>query len=180
MSEQIDIPDIPDYVSVEDAAKRLGISKTRIYKYVNEGRLQAVKASHTIMIPLEELERYKRNITGRPRKSTPPWRVPPTDNDLRITFILVRVLKDKTSILKKRLVEIKQSDDYIFPGTIARYISESETFPERVEIELVWRGAREVDIAEQERELEAFRQKLADVLDWSTAQYSSSRILLHT
>jgi excisionase family DNA binding protein len=70
MSDYADIPDLPDYIPVEEAAKRLGISKTRIYGYINDGRLRAVRASHTLMIPVQEIENYKRNITGRPRKST--------------------------------------------------------------------------------------------------------------
>jgi excisionase family DNA binding protein len=180
MSNYADVPDLPGYVSVEEAAKRLGISKTRVYGYINDGRLRAVKASQTLMIPVQEIENYKRNITGRPRKSTPIWRIPPKDNDLHITLIFVEAFPDKINILKKRLIEIKTSENFIFPGTIARYISQSETQPGRIEIELVWRGAAMPDEPERERELEAFRQKLADVLDWSKAQYSNSKILLHT
>jgi excisionase family DNA binding protein len=180
MSNNADIPNLPDYIPVEEAAKRLGISKTRIYGYINDGRLRAVKASHTLMIPVQEIENYKRNITGRPRKSTPVWRIPPEDNHLHITLIFVEAFPNKIDTLRKRLVEIKTSENFIFPGTIARYISQSETYPERVEIELIWRGATMPDETERERELEAFRQKLADVLDWSKAQYSNSKILLHT
>ncbi len=180
MSNNADIPDLPDYIPVEEAAKRLGISKTRIYGYINDGRLHAVKASHTLMIPVQEIENYKRNITGRPRKSTPVWRIPPEDNHLHITLIFVEAFPNKIDMLRKRLAEIKASENFIFPGTIARYISQSETYPERVEIELIWRGATIPDETERERELEAFRQKLADVLDWSKAQYSNSKILLHT
>ena len=61
-----------------------------------------------------------------------------------------------------------------------RYITESEAFPGRVEIELVWRGATIRDETVREETLEAFRQELTDVLDWSTAQYSNSRMLLNT
>jgi len=180
MSNYPDVPDLPDYISVEEAAKRLGISKTRIYGYITDGRFRAVKASHTLMIPIQEIENYKRNITGRPRKSTPVWRIPPEDNDLHITLIFVEAFPDKIDTLKKRLVGVKASEEFIFPGTIARYISQSKAYPERIEIELIWRGATMPDEAERKRELEAFQRKLADVLDWSKAEYSNSKILLHT
>ncbi len=158
----------------------LGVSDTRVYTYINSGRLNAVKASHIIMVPLEELENFKPNITGRPRKSTPPWRIPPTDNKLYITFIAVQVQPGQMDMLIKKLEQIKQSGKHTFPGTVARYITESEAFPGRVEIELVWRGATIRDETVREETLEAFRQELTDVLDWSTAQYSNSRMLLNT
>lgn len=180
MNDQMDIPELPDYVSVEEASKRLGISKTRVYKYVNDGRLRAVKAAHTIMIPVEEIENYKRNITGRPRKSTPPWRIPPGDNDLHITRIFVKMLPNKESMLKKKLAEIKQSENYIFPGTIARYICLNRIVDRQVEIELVWRGASAPDEYTQKQYLEAFRKNLSEILDWSTAQYDESTVLMHT
>ncbi len=180
MDRQVDIPSLPGYVSVEEAAKRLNISKTRLYLYVNEGRIRAVKAAHVTVIPLEEIEKYRRNITGRPRKSTPPWRIPPEDNDLYITYIVVQVLPGKMSMLKEKLVEIKQSDSLIFPGTIARYISASEVQPEYIRIELVWRGATVADQSVSEQELEAFRRALSDVLDWKTAQYDSCKMLMNT
>ena len=179
-SDYTDIPDLPDYIPVEEAAKRLGISKTRVYGYINDGRLRAVKASHTLMIPIQEIENYKRNITGRPRKSTPVWRIPPKDNDLHITWIFVSAFPEKVEMLKTRVQEIKASETFIFPGTIARYIAQNESHPERLEIALIWRGATMPDEQEREQKLEAFRQKLADVLDWSTAEYSNSTILLHT
>ena len=180
MDEPIDIPSIPGYLSIKEAANKLGISDKRIYAYINSGRLKAVKASHIIMISSEELDNFKPNITGRPRKSSPPWRIPPDDNKLRITFISVQVRSNLMNVLMKRLEEIKQSEGYIFPGTVARYIAESETIPGRIEIELVWRGALPSNKNIREQSIEELRQKLADVLDWSTAKYSDSKILLHT
>lgn len=172
------LPDLPDYVSVEDASKLLGISKTRVYKYINDGRIHAVKASQAIMIPIKAIEEYKRNITGRPRRSTPAWRIPPDDNNLRMTRILVNILPQKTSLLKELLLEIKQSENYTFPGTIARYICLSTTSPEQVEIELVWRGTTHQN--ERKQYLEAFQHKFSAILDWHAAQYSESTILMHT
>ncbi len=82
--------------------------------------------------------------------------------------------------LMKRLEEIKEGDQHLFLGTIARFIIKSETVPGQVEISLIWRST--VMPAEEEREqaLQEFQQALADVLDWSTAHYSNGQVLMHT
>jgi len=52
--------------------------------------------------------------------------------------------------------------------------------PRRVEITLVWRRIIMPNETEREQALDAFRQALADVLDWNTAQYSNGEVLMHT
>jgi excisionase family DNA binding protein len=64
-------------VTIKDAAKLLGVSDKRVYAYIEEGRLPAVRAAHVIMIPLEEVNRFKPKIIGRTRKNTPMWRTSP-------------------------------------------------------------------------------------------------------
>jgi hypothetical protein len=68
----------------------------------------------------------------------------------------------------------------LLSGTTARYIAESKNVAGQIEIELIWRGVKSEEEARRQQELEAFKQALADVLDWSTAQYGSSKVLLHT
>jgi hypothetical protein len=80
----------------------------------------------------------------------------------------------------KRLEEIKQEDQYLFPGTVARFIVRSETFPGQVEISLIWRSTAMPDEAAREKALADFQQVLADVLDWDTAQYNEGQVLMHT
>lgn len=83
-------------------------------------------------------------------------------------------------ILMQKLEEIRQRSQHTFPGTIARFIVESETIPEQVEISFVWRNSIMPTERDREHALEAFRESLGDVLDWSTAQYSNGKVLMHT
>ena len=83
-------------------------------------------------------------------------------------------------MLLQRLEEIRQRGQHNFPGTVARFIVESETIPGQLEISLVWRSTVMPSEEEREQALEAFRQALSDVLDWSTAQYSRGKVLMHT
>jgi excisionase family DNA binding protein len=171
---------VPGYVSIKEAAKILGLSPSRVYEYVEDGRFSSVRAAHVILIPLEEVERYKPSISGRPRKSVPRWRISPEDNLLLSTTILVQLRPHRQELFIKRLEEMKRSDLYLFPGTIARFITQSETKPGQVEISLVWRKTVMPTEEERERALEELRQALSDVLDWDTAQYNQGQVLMHT
>jgi excisionase family DNA binding protein len=73
---------VPGYVSIKEAAEMLGLSPSRVYEYVEDGRLSSVRAAHVILIPEEEVKRFKPRIAGRPRKSTLRWRISPENNQL--------------------------------------------------------------------------------------------------
>ena len=73
MREYLDLPTMPEYVSIKEAAKMLGVSDKRVYAYVEDGRLPAVRAAHVIMIPIEEVKKFQPKISGRQRKNTPLW-----------------------------------------------------------------------------------------------------------
>lgn len=176
----IEVPELSGYVSVKEAAKELGISSKRVYTYIEQGRLRAVRVGGSLAVLQEDVESFQPNITGRPRKGSPLWHTPPSDNRLRMTLIIAQVKAGQREKLIKRLEEIRQSGAYLFSGSIARYIAESETIAGQIEIELVWRGVAPQTEARIEQELETFKRALDDVLDWSKARYSTSKILLHT
>jgi excisionase family DNA binding protein len=171
---------VPGYVSIKEAAEMLGLSPSRVYEYVEDGRLSSVRAAHVILIPIEEVKSFKPNIAGRPRKSVLRWRISPENNMLFATSIVVQIRSDRQAELVKKLEEIRQGEEYLFPGTVARFIVRSETLPSQVEISLIWRSTVMPDELARGKALEAFQQALADVLDWSTAQYNSGQVLLHT
>ncbi len=158
----------------------LGLSPSRVYEYVEDGRLSSVRAAHVILIPLEEVKIFKPNIAGRPRKSVLRWRISPENNILLSTSIVVQIRADGQAELLKKLEEIRRGDKYLFPGTVARSIVRSETLPGQVEISLTWRTTAMPDNLVREKALADFQQALADVLDWSTAQYNHGTVLLHT
>jgi excisionase family DNA binding protein len=180
MSEYAGRPNLPGYVSIKEAAKILGISDKRVYEYVDEGRLPSMWAADVIMIPLDEVKKFKRRSSGRPRKSIPAWRISSGDNTQFIASVAVQIRDGQQQALMEKLEEIRQNSKHIFPGTVMRLIVESETIPDQVEISLIWRQAVMPSNTEREQALEDFRQELADVLDWNTAQYNNGRVLMHT
>lgn len=180
MNEYAGRPSLPGYVSIKEAAKILGISDKRVYEYVDEGRLPSMWAADVIMIPLKEVQSFKRRSSGRPRKSIPAWRISSGDNTQFITSVTVQMRTGQRQALVEKLEEIRQNSRHVFPGTVIRLVVESETIPDQVEISLIWRQAVIPGIAEREQALEDLRQELANVLDWDTARYNNGKVLMHT
>ena len=158
----------------------LGLAYRTVHEYVTEGRIPAVRASNVILIPLEEVKNFKPNISGRPRTSIPKWRISPSDNTLLRTSIKVHVRAGQQEKLFEQFEAIRQSDQLLFPGTVIRYVAGKAKDPQRIEIVLIWRSSVMPNEAERERELEAFRQALADVVDWDTARYEDDVVYMHT
>lgn len=158
----------------------LGVSDKRVYEYVDAGRLKSMWAADVIMIPLEEVKQFQRRSSGRPRKNVPLRRNSVGDNTQFTTTITVQVLPGQQDLFLRRLDAIRRQGLHTFLGTVARFVVESQTVPDQVEIVLVWRRTLMPDTKEQEEALALFRQALADVLDWQTAQYQSGKVLLHT
>lgn len=180
MNEYAGRSNIPDYVSIKEAAKILGVSDKRVYEYVDEGRLPSMWAADVIMIPLHAVKEFKRKSSGRPRKNIPVWRVSSGDNLQFMTSIFVQIREGMEDALLQKLEEVRQGGQHNFPGTIARFIVESETIPGQVVISLLWRSTVMPNQQEREKSLEAFRDTLESVLDWSTAEVHHGKVLMHT
>jgi Helix-turn-helix domain len=180
MDNYIDFQNMPNYVSIKEAAKMLDISPNRVYEFVTEGRLKGVWAADVIMIPREEVEQFKRGPTGRPRKNTPAWRISAGANIQYMTFIFVQLRSGRLDAFVQKLEEMRKKRHHTFTGTVARYIVEDDQKPDRVHISLVWRGTVMPDEATREQALKAFREALDDVLDWETAEYHHGRVFMHT
>ncbi|GHO96264.1 hypothetical protein KSF_063120 [Reticulibacter mediterranei] len=180
MRESLDLPNIAEYVTIKEAAKMLGVSDKRVYAYIEEGRLPAVRAAHVIMISVEDVKKFKPKISGRPRKNTPAWRASPVDNRLLTNSILVRLHGESQKQLEQRLEEIRQSGEQIFPGTVARYIIQDKTHAGEIEILLIWRSVSRPDKPTREKALAEFLRSLSDIVDLNTARYSEGQVLLHT
>jgi excisionase family DNA binding protein len=175
-----EIPDLPGYVSTKEAAKLLGVSERRVRLYIEMKRLPAVRAADVLMLPLNDVKNFKRKIVGRPRQNTLTWRISSTENTQFMTSISVQMRPHQEKLLMQRLEEVKRDGRHLFPGTVARYVVRSETVPRQVEIMLVWRSTVMPNGTDREQALESFRQTLADVLDWDTAQYNNGQVLMHT
>lgn len=180
MSEYAGRPTLPGYVSIKEAAHLLGLSDKRVYEYVDEGRLPSMWAADVIMIPLEEVQRFKRRGAGRPRKSVPAWRISSGENTQLVTTITAQLYPGQQEALVRTLAEVRQAGLHTFPGTVSRLIAASETIPGQIEIALIWRSAAMPNEVEQEQELEAFRQAFRGIVNWETASYRQSQVLMHT
>ena len=180
MSEDNELPNLPGYVSVKQAAKMLGLSDRTVYEFVQEGRLSGLRAADVILIPIEEIEQFKRGPAGRPRKNTPSWHISSGENTQYMTFIFVQLRPNRLDAFVQKLEAIRKQGLHTFPGTVGRYIVEDDREPGRVQIALVWRGTVMPDEETREHYLAEFRGALYDVLDWGTAEYHHGRLFMHT
>jgi hypothetical protein len=173
-------PSIPGYVSIKEAAEILGVSPNRVYTYVEESRLPSAQAAHVIMIPLDALNSFKAQLSGRPRTRIPMWRISPEENTVLTTSIFVQARKNQHAKLGKKLEEIRREKQHLFPGTIARYVIENKQHPEQIEFLFIWRNTAMPDNTTYNQWLGEFQQALNDVLDWDTAQYDTGKVIMHT
>lgn len=180
MTRDDDFPAIPGYVPIKEAAKLLGISDPRMYGYVRDKRIPALKAGRTLMIPTEEIDRFKLNPPGRVRTKAPDWRVYNRRSKLLAMDIEVEVRPDQQKRLVEKLQAIYESQRHIFPGTIQRYVFKDDASPTTMSIWLVWKDTEMPDKVTPERDLESFRAELADVLDWGTAKISTKEGIIYT
>ena len=51
-------------VSIDQAAELVSLSKWTVRKYVQEGRIQAIRAGRRILIPMESMEKFITEGTG--------------------------------------------------------------------------------------------------------------------
>lgn len=180
MENENDRAAIPGYVSIKEAARMLGISANRVYAYVEEGRLPSAKAAHVIMIPLEAVEDFKPQLSGRPRASVPTWRISPEENTILATSIFVHVRPGQRARLVARLEDMRREKRHLFPGTLARFIIEKQRQAESIEIVLLWRESARPDEATYQHWLGEFQRELQDVVEWETAEYDLGSVLMHT
>ncbi len=114
MNEYADRPNLPGYVSIKEAAKILGLSDKRVYEFVDEGRLPSMWAADVIVIPLDEVKKFKRRTSGRPRKSIPLWRISSGENTQFLTLIVVQARPEKQNVLMHKLEEVRRESRHLF------------------------------------------------------------------
>jgi excisionase family DNA binding protein len=180
MDDSVNSPHIPGYASVKEAAEMLGLSPRTVYDYIEEGRLPSARLADVMAIPIEEIKKFKREPSGRPRKNTPLWHISSGDNTQFMSLISVQVHAGQRDVLLQKLEVMRKKKQHLFPGTVMRYIATGSDSSERVFLLLVWRGTVIPDETAREEVLEEFRRSLDDVLDWNTAQYEYGQVLMHT
>jgi len=132
------------------------------------------------MIPKTAVLEFKAKPTGRTRTKPPPWRVYRAGARVRGMDIRVRLLAGQQKRLVEKLNAILESQRYLFPGTMQRYVFEEDAEPKHVVISLIWKDTEMPDEMAIQQDLKPLQAELADVLDWGTAQYTTKRAIIHT
>src|SRR6266568_8018794 len=170
MSDEDNLPNItPEFVSVRDAARILGVSERSVYGYIEEKRLPGFKATNLTVVALKDVQQFKRGTTGRPRTRVPEWRISDPDNIQYMTQVFIHIRDGHEEMLQKRLEDIRKGNVHSFQGTVARYFARSQHDTSSVQILLVWRGSVMPDELTRGAALEGLKSVLNDVLDWDTA-----------
>ncbi|QBD79894.1 hypothetical protein EPA93_29510 [Ktedonosporobacter rubrisoli] len=171
---------MPGYVPAKVAAKMLNLTADRVNELVRDGRFSARRVSGRNLIPLEEVEEFRRNPPGRTRKDAAKWRRYTNRVKLLSVLIQVRVRAGQRENLEQKLEKIYEEQQLRFEGSLARYILSNFASPDIVTIILHWKSNEMPDETRRKRDLEAFQQEFADVLNWESAQISEHEGLLYT
>src|SRR5437868_12980551 len=91
MNEIIDIPNLPSYISIKEAADLLSVSDKRVYQYIRAGRLPAQRVGHILILPIEAVRQFKPSPSGQERTKAPSWRAYRSRCTLFLTDIHVPV-----------------------------------------------------------------------------------------
>lgn len=181
MSEEDYLPNItPEFVSVRDAAKMLGVSERSVYGYIEERKLPGFKATNLTVVALKDVQAFKRGTTGRPRTRVPEWRISDNDNVQYMTQVFIQVREGKKEALTRKLEDFRKGNAHTFPGTVARYIAHSKAVKNDVQILLIWRGTVMPEDEVRDEALNTLREDTRDILDWENAHVEMHEILMHT
>ncbi|HXR66444.1 MAG TPA: helix-turn-helix domain-containing protein [Ktedonobacteraceae bacterium] len=170
----------PGYISSEEAAQRLGVSKDRLYQWVKQARLTAYTVGNAFIFLEKEIDGFERNPTGRKRKGPPSWRVYQGEVKVLVTEIQVQVRAGQQKRLRARVEAMQKAGEYVFPGTIARYIVQGDEQLSHVQILLFWKSTEMPVEAARQTQLAMFQEDFADTLDWQTARIKTTDALTYT
>jgi excisionase family DNA binding protein len=181
MSDEDYLPNItPEFVSVREAAKMLGVSERSVYGYIEERKLPGFKATNLTVVALKDVHAFKRGTTGRPRTRVPEWRISDNENVQYLTQVFIQIRNGQKEELLRRLEEIRKGNMHTFPGTVARYFAQSQTDDNALQILLVWRGTVMPDEEIRSSALADLKENLADLLEWDSAHVEMHEVLMHT
>lgn len=170
----------PGYISSEEAAQRLNVSKDRLYQWVKQARLTAYTVGNAFTFLEKEIDSFERNPTGRKRKGPPAWRVYTGGVKVLATEIKAQIRAGQRERLVAKIQEMQKADEHVFPGTLARYILQGDEQFSSIQILLFWKSTEIPVEAARQAQLLLFQESFADVLDWQTAQIKTTDALTYT
>src|SRR5438105_13886743 len=139
MKKEKDTSNTRDFVTTSEAAEMLGVSYYTVYEYIREKRLVAERVGGIYMIPEKAVKEFKAKPTGRTRVKPPSWRVYRAGAHVRGLDIAVQVRPGQQAHLLEKLHRLLEEQEYLFFGTMQRYIFEDEAKPSRIIISLIWK-----------------------------------------
>jgi len=167
------------YLSVREAARVLGVSQRSVYGYIAKQKLTKLCLDEHIMLSEKEVLAFKRRAPGRTRESSPFWHLPPGQNPLSLTTIIVSLRPACDALLDQKLTEFRVQSKHEITGTCARAISRSLQSPDQLTILLFWRGESQPPAEQRTQEIAALAADLAEVCDWETALIAQGEGLVH-
>lgn len=170
----------PGYISSEEAAQRLEVTKDRLYQWVKQARLTPYTVGNAFTFREQDIANFERNPTGRKRKGPPPWRVYKGDVKVLVTVIVVGVRAGQQEQLVEKIYAMQKASEFVFPGTMARYILQDDDQLSQIQILLIWKNTEMPDEVTRQAQLAVFQREFADVLDWSTMQMKMTDALTYT
>jgi hypothetical protein len=167
------------YISVREAARILGVSERSVYGYLAQGKLSKKYIDERITLVEAEVLAFERRAPGRTRKSPPLWHLPPGQNPLFLTTIMVSLLPGCDALLEEKLTEFRAQGKHEITGTCARSISRSLHFPDRLTILLFWYDESRPSDEQREQEIAALGADLALVCAWEAALIIEAQSFIH-
>jgi hypothetical protein len=178
MIDNSDIPDLPGFVSIKDAAQIMGITQMRVRQYVKEKRFPGARRfENQTALPLEEVQAFRAAPAGRKRKKAPAWRDYRSRGQQVVTFIQVAIRPGMRETVLARLKALKP-EEHTFSRNVARYIM-GRAEDESIKIELIWKDTEMPSEATRQQDLQRFQHDFPE-LDWETASYEHYEIYRHT
>lgn len=170
----------PGYISSEEAASRLNVTKDRLYQWIKEGRLASYTIGNAFILLEKDVANFERNPTGRKRKAPPAWRIYKGEVRVQVTEIHVPVLAGKQEELESKIEAMYEANQFIFPGTFARYIMRGDEQTSYVKILLFWKNTEMPTEEARQSHMDQFQAYFADVLDWPNARVKTTGALTYT
>ena len=167
------------FLSIQDAARMLGVSERSVYGYMEEGSLPGFRAQSITVLRKEDVLNYRRRASGRTRVRTPVWHEPPVMNPASLSSITVRIRRGQERNFLQKVQEFRLANKHLLHGTTARYIMYNRDKENEVQIVLIWRGASMPPEEERQAALAAFFDDLAEMLDWQTARLAEGVVVMH-
>ncbi len=170
---------LPGYLSVAEAADRLGVSGRSIYDYIEKGQLPAWKVGTSVAVAEEAVRQFRRQPAGRMRYSVPPWHAPATGNAMEVTTIRFRVRPEQHARLDALVQEMHQKNQHAIRGTVIRSIARDTHDASAIEIMLIWRSRGAPPAEVYEAAVAALLAAFAEVMESDSVQRTQACVLIH-